>query len=137
MVISSFKWPSMVPAVIGGVGIWLLVIVGNALTGTLFPGTAEAAKSLDRSAVWFLTTLVVSLLLGTMLLLAQVRLREQRLRGAVGVGIALGVLGSLGVLAAGINSGAITLATFRAAVLLCGVICASMLVFAARAKSRE
>lgn len=135
--VASFRWPGFAPSVIGGGGLWLLVSVGNALTGALFPGTAEAARSLDRSALWYLATLVVSLLLGTMLQLAQERMRELRLSGAVGVGIALGILGSLGVLAAGINSGTVVLATFRAAVLLCGVICASMLVFAARAKSRE
>lgn len=119
----------LMPAVLGGASLWLMVVLGPMVgDGFISPPRADPG----RSAAWYLTTFVISLLVATVLSVAQARQRELRLRSAVAIGALMGVLGVAGLLAAGINAHTMSTAGLRAAMLLVGVMMASAIVFASR-----
>ena len=137
---SSYAWfrlaISLALATIGGIGLWLVVVLGGLAAGRLQTGSSPFTSWGDRSVAWYAATFAASLVVGAMLTFAQTRRTDRRLRSAVTTGLMLGILGAVGVLAAGVNAGTMSIAGPRAAILLFGVIAASMLVFARRGRSQ-
>jgi len=132
---SAFR-SSLVPALVGGIGLWLVVILGLALASKLSRYSEATPELLQRYPIpWHLGALAASLVTAGALALAQAQLRRQTLGAAVVTGMLMGVVGVVGLLAGSLNAEALELGAIRAAVLLLGVVCSSMMVFAFRGSS--
>jgi hypothetical protein len=129
---------NLVSALIGGFGLWLFLSLGLQVIGKMSPYPGATPDWLRRYPIpWHLATLAVSFVVAGALAFAQSRLRKQSLRGAVVTGILMGLLGIVGLLAGGLNAGMFEVAAVRAAVLLLGVVGASILVFVSRKHDRS
>jgi hypothetical protein len=126
----------LIPAVIGGIGLWLVVGFAAEAVGKPSESTGSSPGLLGHSSSWYLATFVASLVTGVALAFAQSRLRDARLQSAVLTGALMGFLGVLGLIAAGINAGVFEITALRAGILLLGVIGASVLVFVSRKRMR-